>query len=183
MDNNDRDPLGSNSGWFPIKIYYLLWIALLRSEDHGLVNLRYESTYVIVKKAALAFGNNGEQIGQNFCLILGEDIRICNFVLTALDHNLHLFEVTIDSSSSSSTNDSSLYHQISTVKGRSLGTTIMVNKPRYYRYGEQWVMQNFVTSERDYHEMQLAGKGGGVINHPGIVKGDEAVRLSRTRTQ
>jgi len=133
------------------------------------VGLRYKSTYVIVKKSALAFGNNGKWIGKKI-LISGEDIRIYNFVLTALSHNLHLLEVTINSSSSSSNKYASLYHRSSNVKGRSLGTMIMGSKPRYCGCGQQLVKQNSATSERDYREMKLAGRGGVVIDHPGVVK-------------
>lgn len=64
MENDDRDLLGSNRGWFPIEIHYLFWIAFLRSEDHGLVGFRYKSTYAIVKNATLAFGDNGERKGE-----------------------------------------------------------------------------------------------------------------------
>jgi len=60
---------------------------------------------------------------------------------------------------------------------------IMVIKLQYCRYSEQLVKQNFSTLERDYREMQLAGEGRVVIDHPGLVKGDETVCLSRIRAQ
>jgi len=83
-----------------------------------------------VKKAALAFRNNGEQIGFVLFDFRGGYTDLY-FVPTALGHNLRLLEVTIDIISYSGTNDASLHYRSSTVKGRSLGTMISASKPRY----------------------------------------------------
>jgi len=116
---------------FPIEIFYLLWVAILRSEKFS--SLCYNSTYHILKKATL-LGAKVEKVVPHYTLISGEDIRICNFISATLKE-LNLLKVTYRKLGNSA---------LRTRKG-AVETMIMVNKPLHRIYGERLTKQNFVT--------------------------------------